>query len=257
MSDAGGGAPSVLITGASTGIGLAFARAYGARGWHVIPTHRGVQVPDTLAELAQSNPAVRPAQMDVTSQEEVARLAGQMAGEPLDLLINNAGITHDGDARAERQNIGSYDFTLMERIFATNVMGPLRVTQGFAGNLELGSGKTIVTVSSQHGSLGDPPPTLPELQGTFYCASKAALNREMQVVAEVLEPKGIGLLLFNPGAVKTERHEEYVREHGEAWPEDMFITLEQSVCGMIAAIEKGAVPGQPQFLNHDGSKLSW
>lgn len=249
--------PTVLITGASTGLGFEFARQYAARGWRVIATHRGSQTPGKLAELAGAYPAVEPAQMDVTRSEEAEELAQKLREVPLDLLINNAGITHDGDGASERQNLDGFDFGLMETIYATNVRGPLIVTQALVDHLDRGEGKTLVTLTSAHGSMTGPPPTLEELQGVFYCSSKAALNRAMQVLGRVLAGRGIKTLLFNPGAVWTERYEQYVAENGDAWPKDMFIMPEVSVAGMIAAIDAASEAGGAQFLNYDGSEHPW
>lgn len=249
--------PTVLITGASTGLGFEFARQYAARGWQVIATHRGSQTPDKLADLVREHPAVQPAQMDVARNNEVEVLAQQLRNVPLDLLINNAGITHDGDGVPERQNLRGFDFGLMETIYATNVRGPLIVTQAFIEHLERGEGKTLVTLTSAHGSLTAPPPTLEELQGVFYCSSKAALNRAMQVLGCVLTGRGIKTLLFNPGAVWTERYEQYVAEQGDAWPKEMFIMPEVSVSGMIAAIDAAGEASGAQFLNYDGSEHPW
>lgn len=248
---------TVLVTGASTGLGFEFARQYAARGWRVIATHRGEAVPGKLAGLVGGYPAVQTAQMDVTRPNEVKAVAFALRGVALDVLINNAGITHDGDAAAERQNLGHYDFSLMEMIYATNVRGPLAVSQAFLPHLEQGRRKTLVAISSAHGSLTDPPPTLEELQGVFYCSSKAALNRAMVVLANVLAPRGIRTLLFNPGAVWTERYEHYVAEKGDAWPKEMFIMPEPSVAGMIATIESAGEAGRAQFFNYDGTEHPW
>ncbi|MBN8832165.1 MAG: SDR family NAD(P)-dependent oxidoreductase, partial [Sphingomonadales bacterium] len=177
--------PSVLVTGASTGIGLEFVRQYAECGWRVVATHRGRETPETLVRLATKHPGVEPATMDITKADEVAALARALRAQPLDILINNAGITKDDDGASVRQNFGHYDFGLMDLIFATNVQGPLRVSQAFAEHLAAGQRKLLVTISSTHGSLTGPPGTLEELQGTFYCASKAALNRQMQVIAHV------------------------------------------------------------------------
>jgi NAD(P)-dependent dehydrogenase (short-subunit alcohol dehydrogenase family) len=109
--------------------------------------------------------------MDVTNSAEVGRLAEALR-DPLDVLINNAGINRDDDPSSERQNLGGYDFALMEKIYATNLRGPLLVSQAFAPHLERGEGRVLVTLSSAHGSTTAPPPTLEELQGVFYCSSR-------------------------------------------------------------------------------------
>lgn len=249
--------PSVLITGASTGIGREFARQFAARGWRVIATHRGKETPEALARLVEDYPAVQTATMDVTKPDEVAALADALHAQPLDILINNAGITKDDDGSSIRQNFGHYDFGLMDMIFATNVKGPLIVSQAFGDHLAAGDRKLLVTISSSHGSLTGPPGTLEDLQGTFYCASKAALNRAMQVMSHALATRGIATLMLHPGAVYTERYDAYVREHGDAWPRNLFIEPEESVSGMITSIDKARPADDIRFLDHEGTQLPW
>lgn len=257
LADANSRLPTVLVTGATTGIGLEFARQYAEIGWRVIGTHRGKMPSSGLAALSTQFSAVTTKRMDVTDLHQITTLAEHLRGVPLDILITNAGITHDGDARAERQNLGSFDFALWEAIFATNVRGSLAVSQAFLPHLERGSGRKLVAITSSHGSLTDPPPTMEDVQGTFYCSSKAALNRQMQVLARILGPRGIAVLVINPGAVSTERHEEHVRDHGEIWPAHMFLTREESVGGMIEAIAQAGPPGDARFVDHDGQVHRW
>lgn len=257
MSEAEPEQPVVLITGAGAGIGLEFARQYAAKGWRIIASHRGKMPSAALVALSEAYDGVTMAQMDVTDIGQIGALAERLEDQSLDLLINNAGITHDGDPRAERQNLGTFDFALWDAIFDTNVRGSLAVSEAFLPHLQRGKFKKLVSISSSHGSLCEPPPTMVERQGTFYCASKAALNRQMQVIGHVLGPSGISVLVINPGAVATERHDEHVRAHGEIWPTHMFISLEQSVGGMIRVIDRAIPAGEAHFVDHDGTEHAW
>src|SRR5215475_9317841 len=85
-------ADTVLITGANSGIGLEFAKQYAEKGWTVIATHRRDTPPESLAELMSKHPNVRVEKMDVASKDQVFALAKKMQGQPIDVLINNAGI---------------------------------------------------------------------------------------------------------------------------------------------------------------------
>ena len=80
-------APVVLITGANRGLGLEFARQYSEAGWEVIGTARK---PDAATDLNELGVSV--VQLDVTDAECVARMAAELEGQPIDLLINNAGV---------------------------------------------------------------------------------------------------------------------------------------------------------------------
>src|SRR5579885_3743796 len=88
-------ADTVLITGANSGIGLEFARQYAAKGWTVIATHRRARTPASLADLAARYKSVRIEHLDVTNVEEAGALARKLAGVPIDVLINNAGVYND------------------------------------------------------------------------------------------------------------------------------------------------------------------
>ena len=88
----GANADTVLITGANSGLGLELVKQYAAKGWTVIATHRRDGVPDTLKSVVAEHANVRVERMDVSSIDEVRALAAKLAGTPIDVLINNAGI---------------------------------------------------------------------------------------------------------------------------------------------------------------------
>jgi len=104
---------TVLITGANRGIGLEFARQYSKAGWTVIGTARD---PDTAAELNQL--AAKVMQLDVTDASSVERLAQDLAGTAIDLLINNAGI------QPLMWTLAELDFDAYEQALAVNTIGP-------------------------------------------------------------------------------------------------------------------------------------
>ena len=80
--------PTVLVTGANRGLGLCFARQYAAAGWRVLATCRDPDAADALKELA----GVVLHRFDVASSEQIAELAATLGGEPIDVLIHNAGV---------------------------------------------------------------------------------------------------------------------------------------------------------------------
>ena len=88
---------TVLITGANSGIGLEFAKQYAAKGWTVIATDRRTEPPKSLTDLAARYKNVRIERLDVTSVAEARALARKLAGVPIDVLINNAGVGANRD----------------------------------------------------------------------------------------------------------------------------------------------------------------
>jgi NAD(P)-dependent dehydrogenase (short-subunit alcohol dehydrogenase family) len=86
------GAETVLITGANSGLGLEFVKQSAAKGWRVIATHRRDDIPESLAPIVEEHSNVHVERMDVASIDDVRALAGKLDGEPIDVLINNAGI---------------------------------------------------------------------------------------------------------------------------------------------------------------------
>ena len=85
-------AATVLITGSNRGIGLEFAKEYAERGWTVVATARHPEKAGELRSLAKAHPNVAIEKLDVTDEASIGALAKKYAGQPIDVLINNAGI---------------------------------------------------------------------------------------------------------------------------------------------------------------------
>jgi NAD(P)-dependent dehydrogenase (short-subunit alcohol dehydrogenase family) len=253
----GGTAPAetVLITRANSGLGLEFAKQYAAKGWNVIATHRRSGVPDTLAPLVAEHPeTVRVERMDVASISEVEALAAKLAGVPIDVLINNAGVysdrsnCSDENCRGEdKQTFGGIDYDLFDLIMAVNVRGPLVVSERFIDNVRASRQKKIIAISSTNGSVSQP---LPGPQGIAYRASKAALNRAMQLVAVKEQEEGVLVLMLHPGTVVTER---LIGNRGVPGT----VETEPSVTGMISIIDRATMADTGRFLQYDGSTAPW
>ncbi|HJR68523.1 MAG TPA: SDR family oxidoreductase [Gammaproteobacteria bacterium] len=247
-------ADTVLVTGANSGLGLEFVKQYAAKGWTVIATHRRDGVPDTLAAVLAEYPKVRVERMDVESATEIQALADKLRGVGLDVLINNAGIYSDRSVCADEscrgagdtQTFGNTDYELFDTIMAVNVRGPLLVSEAFIDHVRAGRQKKIVSISSTNGSVTF---TLGGSGAIAYRASKAALNREMQLVAVHLEREGITVLLLHPGAVLTERQADLT------FPG--MIEMKPSVSGMIEQIAKATIEDTGRFIQYDGATAPW
>ncbi|MFD8091396.1 SDR family oxidoreductase [Streptomyces malaysiensis] len=171
---------SVLITGASQGIGWAIAVELARRGHRVIATARR---PETLADL----PVDQRLRLDVTDQDSVDQ-AIEDAGE-IDALVSNAGAT-------VRAPLESVPLAEVERLFQLNTLGALRVTQAVLPAMrKRGSGR-LVFVSSIQGRL-----VLPIIGP--YSASKWALEAIAETLAIETGHFGIKVSIVQPGAVST------------------------------------------------------
>jgi NAD(P)-dependent dehydrogenase (short-subunit alcohol dehydrogenase family) len=225
------GKPCVLVTGANRGIGLAFAKQYAAAGWHVIGTARR---PAEAADLAATGAEV--VALDVTNPESVAALARALAGRPIDLLVNNAGIG------GRVPSIDGLDAARVEEVLTVNLLGPMRVTSALLPNLRAGAQKRVVAISSKLGSIAG------NAGGGYYGyrESKAGLNMFIRSLAAELRPEGFTCVVLSPGWVQTDM----------GGPQ-ATLTAEQSVAGMRTVIEGLTVERSGRFYGHDGAEIAW
>jgi short-subunit dehydrogenase len=176
---------TVLITGASRGIGLQLCAQLSARGDEVIAICR-----TPSAELKELGVRIIDG-IDVSDAKSIERLKREIAEEPLDVIINNAGIMR-------RDAFGSLDYSAILEQFVVNALGPLRVTEALADNLHEGSKVAIVT--SRMGSISDN-----SSGGRYgYRASKAAVNQIGTNLRHQLMSQGVAVVLLHPGMVATE-----------------------------------------------------
>ena len=221
----------VLITGANRGLGLEFARQYAAAGWQVIGTARK---PDAARDLDALG--VRVMQLDVTDQASVDRLAGELDEQPIDLLINNAGIF------PMAATIPEIDFADIARTLDVNTIGPMRVTRALLPNLQLGESRLIVNITSNLGSITN------NTNGRFYGyrESKAALNMFTRSLAAELREEGFTCIVMNPGWVQTDMG-------GPSAP----LEAPESIAGMRAVIDRLTPADSGTFWTHEGQQMPW
>ena len=179
-----------LVTGANRGIGRALVEELVARG--AAKVYAGARRPETLAELVADGPGkVVPLRLDVTHAEQVGRAV--VEAKDVDLLVNNAGIL-------EHSFSGFEDPIWLDAArqeYETNVLGALRLSQGFAPVLARNGGGTIVNVSSVAGLVGMP--------GVLtYSSTKAALHSLTQSTRQMLKAQGTNVVGVYPGPVETE-----------------------------------------------------
>ncbi len=225
--------PTVLITGANRGLGLEFVRSFAEEGWHVHACARNVEKAKTVKALDGD---VICHKLDVTNGLKVASLARALADEPLDLLINNAGVY------ASRTDFGDTDFEDWATTLQVNTLAPLRMAERFVGMLEKGERKTIVNISSRMGSIAST-----SAGGSYaYRSSKAALNMVTKGLSVDLGPKGFTVVSFHPGWVQTDM--------GGAAAD---IPSDQAIAGMRKVIAGLTTEDNGRFFNYDGSEIDW
>jgi NAD(P)-dependent dehydrogenase (short-subunit alcohol dehydrogenase family) len=196
-----------LITGSNRGLGFATAQALASLGHRVIVTARdGAAADKAAATLNEKGYQAEGLELDVTSatsiEAAVAYVQQHVGG--LDILVNNAGIL------PEATDGEQHEFTsvpLFEQTFATNVFGPVAVTEGFLPLLRKSRAGRIVNVSSTVGSLGDqvnPGSPYYSMVLPAYQSSKAALNNVTIALSKKLADTDIKVTSVCPGFVQTE-----------------------------------------------------
>jgi len=199
-----GRAPAVaLVTGAGHGIGREVARQLAGRGMTVMLTARGPEKGEAAArEPSQEGQEVRSAALDVTDEESVKKLAGEVEGEfgRLDVLVNNAAAFVDWSETAL-----TADLDAARAVLDTNLFGAWRVCLAFAPLVRRSEHGRIVNVSSGAGSHGDPQFGLTTGRGSVasYGISKATINALTSKLAAELEGTGVLVNSVCPGLTAT------------------------------------------------------
>jgi NAD(P)-dependent dehydrogenase (short-subunit alcohol dehydrogenase family) len=190
--------PSVLITGSNSGLGLEFVRQYAVEGWHVVATCRS---PDKATDLKAVDGDIEVRALDVADFDAVDRLATDLTGTPLDVLILNAGKTK------RPQGIGTMDYEAWAEIFRVNTMAPLKMAEALVENVATSDQKKIIGISSRLASIefATAEDRTFKLRGAYYPyrTTKAALNMVMRTMAAELAPRGILTASLCPGWVRT------------------------------------------------------
>jgi NAD(P)-dependent dehydrogenase (short-subunit alcohol dehydrogenase family) len=217
---------NVLVTGCNRGIGLELCRIYKERGDQVFGVCR-----TSSDELGKLGIEVIDG-VDVSDEGGIDRLKKLLGDQPIDILLNNAGML-------KSDNFDSLDFDGMVEQFRVNSLGPLRVTQALANNLHEGS--KVAIVSSRVGSIAD------NSSGNYYGyrMSKSAVNMAGMNLRHDLEPRGIAVGLLHPGLVATEM------TGGQG------IKPEDAASGLVARIDELNLENTGGFWHAEGYTLPW
>ena len=233
---------TVLITGANRGLGLEFARQYNRAGWRVIACGRSQS--EALNELAAASAAMSLHSVDVADHDSIDRLAAELQDQPIDLLLNNAGIFGTvpfGAGGISHQAFGATDFANWEEVLRVNLFGPMKMAETFVENVARSQQKKIVTLSSMVGSMG-----LNTIGGLYaYRTSKAAVNMLMHSMGIDLKKRGILAVAIHPGWARTEMggtNAEIEAEEGVAGVMRVIEQLDESSLGKLLSYTGKVMP---------------
>jgi len=239
-------APTVFITGSNRGLGLEFSRQYAALGWNVIATCRHPNDADELQALAKDNPQVIIDQLDVTIQEHIDRVANRFVDQPIDVLLNNAGIWGGLD----EQTFGQLDYEAHWQVYDVNALGPLRVTEALLANIEAGEQKKIIGLGGGMGTRR----TVERAPGGhyWYRMSRAANLISMAILQREVRKRGIIVAFISPGKVDTQMLQD------SGWP-DSFPSLspKESAGYVIERIAVLTAEAGGELINYDGQVIGW
>ncbi len=201
-----------LVSGANQGIGLQIAKDLTAHGYTVLVGSRNLEKGEAAAQEAGAD--AHAIQLDVTDQASITAAAERIRKEfgRLDVLVNNAAISHAGESgrslqemlESSRASVASLDE--VRAVFETNVFGVLALTQTMLPLLREAPAARIVNVSSGVGSLtlnSDPSYPYRAGFGVVYAASKTALNAITLSFAIELEATNIKVNAASPGFTAT------------------------------------------------------
>lgn len=231
-------AVTVLITGASRGIGLELVYQYARDGAQVHACARDLGHAEDLLALAAKFPEqVELHCLDVTSDSQIKALDRALGDASIDVLIHNAGCYGP-----RRIKFGEIDRQIWRQVLEVNTLSPLMLTQALYARVAASQQKTLVMISSKVGSIEDNHSG----GGYYYRSSKTALNQVVKSLCIDLAGFGVRVIALHPGWVQT----------AMGGP-DALITTEESAKGMIKVIEKSDSYVSGGFYTYNGEALPW
>jgi len=224
--------PSVLILGASRGIGLELTRQYVAKGHSVFATHRQESDRVKLRDIGAQT-----LRLDVHESNDLAGLAWQLDGERLNTVVVNAGIYGPRESQV-RTPPDPKDF---DDVMHTNVLGAMRLTPVVAPLLFETSG-TLAFISSRMGSIS----ATDSSYGALYRVSKAAVNMVAKLAHNEYAAQSLRVISLHPGWVRT-----------DMGGPNAAVAVQDSAAGLIQVIADAATYPGGAFYDYKGESLDW
>lgn len=233
-------APVVLITGSNRGIGLALARGYAERGWRVIATARKPAEAPELRGLAARYPNVELVPLDVTDHANVDALAARLRGQPIDVLLHNAGVS----GGVPNQMLGRMNYDAFREVLEVNAIGPMKLSEALLENVRASQLRKIVLIGTSEASFAG----INAGRLYWYRGSKAAAHMLMLNLAYEVRGRGIAVAVINPGPVDTDMMK------GVRMPLQPPAEASAKVIGIIERLQ---LENTARFWNYDGTELRW
>lgn len=229
---------NVLITGANRGIGLEMVRYAMQQGWRVFACCRDPHNADNLFNIARlSNGRISVHIADMLELATVQALSYELRHEPIDILINNAGIYG-----SDKNTFGAVDVDSWLQTFQVNSIAPLKMVEAFSEQLMMGQRKLVACMSSKMGSMADNGYG----NSYIYRSSKAALNAVVKSLSIDLKEKGVISVALHPGWVKT-----------EMGGPNAEISTAECVTQIFTNLSTLTINDSGRFIDIDGTDIPW
>ena len=234
---------SMLVTGASRGLGLEMVRQFVGDGWRIYACCRTPETATDLAALAaRSDGAITLHTLDVSKPEQIGALADEFRGTPIDMLVNNAGLLGCSIDAMEPAAFGSIDYDAWMQVHEINTMAPLRVTEAFVDHVAASEKKLLLFMSTHMGCITE----LADGGLYPYRSSKAALNLLVKGLSIDLAPRGVRTLAVHPGWVVT-----------DMGGPDAPVNKVDSIAGIRQVVANYGGGQTGRFYQYDGRELPW
>jgi len=226
---------SLLLVGASRGLGLALAEEYLKRDWHVVATERRGSKSRLHSLATTSDGRLEIETVDIVYPDQIAALRSRLASKKFNMLFVNAGVKND-----DRETIADVSTEEFVRVMITNALSPMRVIETLQ-DVVIPNG-TIGIMSSGQGSVAN------NVSGNYevYRGSKAALNMFMRSYAARHANAPRTLLLMAPGWVRTDMGGPQAR-----------LSIEESIPNLVDTMEAQTGKAGLQYLDYLGRQVPW